>query len=84
MLDKSAIEQPKAILTSFKNQVKLSVYTEQPAIQLYTGFYLAEQFQPYQGLCLEAQNYPNAVNHKHFPNSVLQKINIRESDSYPP
>lgn len=71
VLDNTPFEQPKAILTSLKNQIRLSVYTDQPAIQLYTGFYLSDKFTSYQGLCLEAQNYPNAINVKQFPNSVL-------------
>ncbi len=71
VLDNTPFEQPKAILTSLKNQLSLSVYTDQPAIQLYTGFYLSGNFTSYQGLCLEAQNYPNAINVKQFPNSVL-------------
>jgi len=72
ILDNTPFEQPKAILTSLKNQVRLSVYTDQPAIQLYTGFYLSGHFKSYQGLCLEAQNYTDAENHTHFPSNTLQ------------
>jgi aldose 1-epimerase len=72
VLDNSPIEEPKAILTSVKNQVSLSVYTDQPTIQLYTGFYLTGQFKSYQGLCLEAQNYTDADNNKHFPSNILK------------
>jgi len=72
ILDNTPFEQPKAILTSFKNQVRLSVYTDQPAMQLYTGFYLSGQFSAYQGLCLEAQNYTDAENNKHFPSNLLK------------
>lgn len=72
VLDNTPFEQPKAILTSAKNQVSLSIYTDQPTIQLYTGFYLGSKFRSYQGLCLEAQNYPNAINVKHFPNCALR------------
>ncbi len=72
ILDKQLFEQPKAILTSIKNQVSLSVYSDQPAIQLYTGFYLNGNFASYQGLCLEAQNYTDAENNKHFPSNILK------------
>lgn len=72
VLDDTPISQSKAILTSLKNGISLSVYTDQPAMQLYTGSYLGGGFKPYQGLCLEAQNYPNAINVKHFPDSVLR------------
>ena len=72
ILDNSPDEQPKAILTSLENQVSLSVYTNQAAIQLYTGYYLTGQFSTYQGLCLEAQNYTDADNNKHFPSNILK------------
>ena len=72
VLDETPFEQPKAILTSLKNQISLSVYTDQSAMQLYTGYYLSGQFVSYQGLCLEAQNYTDAENHKHFPSNVLK------------
>jgi len=72
VLDNTAFEEPKAILTSLKNQVSLSVYTDQSAIQLYTGFYLSGHFNSYQGLCLEAQNYTDADNHNHFPTNILK------------
>jgi len=72
VLDNAPFEEPKAILTSLKNHVSLSVYTDQSAIQLYTGFYLSGKFRSYQGLCLEAQNYTDADNHKHFPSNILQ------------
>ena len=72
VLDDTPIAEAKAVLTSLQNQVSLSVYTDQSAIQLYTGFYLGDKFLPYQGLCLEAQNYTDAENNKHFPSNVLR------------
>jgi len=72
VLDNTPFEQPKATLTSLKNQISLSVYTDQSAIQFYTGFYLNGQFSAYQGACLEAQNYTDADNNMHFPSNILQ------------
>jgi len=72
ILDNTPFDQAKAILTSLKNQVSLSVFTDQAAIQLYTGFYLNGKFSAYQGLCLEAQNYTDAENNKHFPSNILK------------
>lgn len=72
ILDNSPFEQAKAMLTSVEKQISLSVYTDQPAIQLYTGIYLSGKFSAYQGLCLEAQNYTDADNNKHFPSNVLK------------
>ena len=71
VLDNSTFKEPKAVLTSINNQIRLSVYTDQPTIQLYTGGYLSGKFSRYQGLCLEAQNYTDADNNKHFPSNVL-------------
>jgi len=72
ILDKTYFEEPKAVLTSFNNQISLSVYTDQSAIQLYTGYYLNGKFTSYQGMCLEAQNYTDAENNKHFPSNILR------------
>lgn len=72
VLDNTPFEQPKAILTSLQNQISLSVYTDQSAIQFYTGFYLSGKFNSYQGACLEAQNYTDAENNKHFPSNALK------------
>ena len=71
ILDNTPIERPKAVLTSLKNKISLSIYTDQPTIQLYTGFYLTGQFKSYQGMCLESQNYTDADNNKHFPSNFL-------------
>lgn len=49
----------------------LEVFSTQPGIQLYTGNYLAAPFSPRQGLCLEAQNWPDAPNQPHFPSAKL-------------
>lgn len=65
------INEPKASLVSHENKVTMNVYTDQLAIQLYTGVALSEPFFPYQGVCLEAQNYSNAINIPHFPERVL-------------
>ncbi|WNC71776.1 aldose epimerase family protein [Thalassotalea psychrophila] len=71
VLDDSAIASEKAVILSLQNNVKMTMYTDQPAMQLYTGSYLSGEFKRYQGLCLEAQNYPDAVNFNHFPSSIL-------------
>jgi len=72
ILDTENTQQASAILTSYSNKVKMSLYTDQEAIQLYTGAFLSGKFSPYQGLCLEAQNYSDAINFLHFPNCVLR------------
>lgn len=72
VLDDTADDQPNAVLTSLENNVSMSIYTNQSTIQLYTGYYLSGEFTPYQGVCLEAQNYVDAENNKHFPSNVLK------------
>ena len=69
-----------ASLFSEKNKLKMSVYTDQPAVHVYVGgnceaingkedvFY-----HSLSGICFETQNFPDAPNHKHFPSSVLKK-----------
>jgi aldose 1-epimerase len=55
------------------------VYTDQPGVQLYTGNFLdhvkgAEDvlYERHHGVCLETQNFPDAVNHPHFPDPFLK------------
>lgn len=72
VLDNASFKTPKAVLTSLNNQISLSVYTDQPTIQLYTGFHLSDKFNTYQGVCLEGQNYTDADNHTHFPSNILK------------
>ena len=58
----------------------MSVYTDQPAIQLYTGNCIDVTEAPYKGgvpkcvnagLCLETEHYPDSPNHPEFPSSTL-------------
>ncbi|MEM6910104.1 MAG: aldose epimerase family protein [Verrucomicrobiota bacterium] len=60
--------------------VALEVWTDQPGLQFYTGNSLdgkargrhGQRLARQTGFCLEAQNFPNAPNHAHFPSSVLR------------
>lgn len=57
------------------NGLKLSLSTDQACLQLYTGQHLTERntplpgqwHQPFAGVCLEPQGYPNAINTPQFP-----------------
>ena len=56
----------------------LKVYTTLPGLQVYTGNHLKGQktktgheLAPWQGICLEPQFFPDSINHKHFPSTVL-------------
>lgn len=58
----------------------LEVSTTEPGLQLYTGNHLdgtimgkgGVVYQRHAGLCLEAQGFPDAVNHPGFPGVVLR------------
>lgn len=64
--------------------VKLTVYTDQTGVHFYSGNYLDEQvhgkgntvYHKRSGFALETQNWPDAINHKNFPNAVLKKGEI--------
>lgn len=73
--DDFVLSKPSAILTSIKNKIRLSLYTDQNAVQFYTGYYLDEPFSAFKGLCLEAQNHTDAENHAHFPSNILEPNN---------
>lgn len=59
---------------------EMKVYTDQPAMQLYTGNYLAEDPYPFKNgvpqlrfgaVCPETQKMPDSPNHPNFSNAVL-------------
>lgn len=56
----------------------MEIITNQPGLQLYDSSSLVPQkgkdgytYTPGTGLCLETQNYPDAVNHDNFPDAIL-------------
>jgi aldose 1-epimerase len=68
-----------AILRERTSGRQLEIWTTQPGLQLYTGHGLDgtlsganRTFPKYGGVCLEAQNWPDAVNHDNFPNAILR------------
>ena len=64
----------------------MTVFTDQPGVQLYTGNFLDNvtgargvRYHRHHGLCLETQNFPDAVNQPNFPNPYLKLGNIYTS-----
>lgn len=53
------------------DQRTLELRSTQPSVQVYVGTYLTEPFAPFQGMCLEAQNFPDAPNRPDFPPARL-------------
>ena len=57
----------------------MSVRSDQPGVQFYTGNYLdglsgrgGTSYGQHHGFCLETQTFPDAVNRPHFPSPVLR------------
>jgi aldose 1-epimerase len=79
VLNKSEVE--KAALFSSKNNLKMTVFTNQPAVHIYVGgncFNTIKgkenaDYHALSGICFETQNFPDAPNHDHFPTAVLKK-----------
>ena len=66
-------------LAEEKSGRKVEVYTSQPGIQLYTGYWIPEltidgekQFGSFSGVALETQHFPDSVHHQKFPSTVLK------------
>ena len=63
--------QRAATLRNPVNNLRLDLHTTQPGLQVYTGDHLAAPFRSRQGLCLEAQGFPDAPNQPSFPSARL-------------
>jgi aldose 1-epimerase len=57
----------------------MEIYTTEPGMQFYSGQFLDNYrrahgilLEKYHGFCLEAQHFPNSVNHPHFPSTILR------------
>lgn len=63
---------PAAHLEDMVSGRRLTVRTDQPSLQVYTGEGLGAPFGPRAGVCLEPQGFPNAPNRPGFPSTVLR------------
>lgn len=63
---------------SEKSGITMTVFTDLPGMQLYTGNFLDDtlvgkgnvHYGVRSGVCFETQHFPDAVNHSNFPSSV--------------
>lgn len=67
----------KAFAYSKKSGIKMSVYTDLPCMQFYSGNFLdgfmGKQRYPFRSaFCFETQKYPNAVNIESFESCILK------------
>jgi len=74
------------VLTEESTGRIVEVATTEPAIQLYTGYYIpeiagkqGEKFGRYAGLALETQHYPDSPNHADFPSTTLKPGEVFKS-----
>lgn len=78
--DCRALRVPAAAVFCGESGILLEMFTTEPAIGFYTGNFLGSELpgktgQPYpkhSGLCLEAQHFPDSVNHPEFPSTMLR------------
>ncbi len=70
-------EAPAAEVLGGRGDLRLRLWTDQPGLQVYDGIHLrpwakgSVAIAPFAGLCLEAQNFPDAVNRPEFPNPIF-------------
>ena len=75
-----------AELYSADSGIHLAVSTTQPAVQIYTGNWLAgcgeskngSEHKNRAGVAIECQNFPDAPNKPNFPSAVLKKDEVYE------
>jgi aldose 1-epimerase len=63
--------QPMATLESADRRFGLTVLSDLPGLQIYSGDGLGAPFKVRQGICLEAQYWPDAPNQPAFPSTLL-------------
>ena len=72
--------KPIGIARSEKTGITLEAFTTEPAIQFYTANFLGSRklvgkaniiYPKNGGFCLEAQHYPDSINHPEFPSTAL-------------
>jgi len=79
VLNLQAEQAPACILSEEISGRMMTVFTTYPGVMLYTGDYLnsntpgsnGKNHEPFDGLCLECQFFPDSPNHSYFPSTVL-------------
>lgn len=77
-----------ALLADQASGRTVRLFTTEPSLQLYTGFFIPEisghqnsKYGRFAGVALEAQHYPDAPNHPHFPSTVLRPDQVYRSQT---
>lgn len=77
-----------AILYSPITKIRVTCYTDQPGMQIYTANELTKRSGKYgetlcenSGICMETQHFTNSINIPHFPTVELKKNHIFNSST---
>ena len=69
-----------SVLSSPKTGIVCTTATTQPGLQIYTSNFLSDRkgkgdtrYNRRDAVCLETQNFPDAIHHDNFPTAVLKK-----------
>ena len=70
-----------AVAYAPESGITMTVRTDSPGVQFYTGNYLngslrgkdGANYPRYSGFCLETQIFPDAINHPDFPSCIVEK-----------
>ena len=72
-----------AVASSDKSGITMEVYTDKPAVQLYTANGMGEgeykggaKYEKHNAFCLETQFFPNAMKYSHYPSPILKKGDV--------
>ena len=69
-----------AEVTGYESGIVMEVWTDRPGVQVYTANFLENEagrngavYQKRDAVCLETQNYPDAIHQKNFPEAICKK-----------
>lgn len=89
VLNAHVTEQPVAIVTGDKSNIVMSIYTDQPGLQFYSGNFMGgkntmkgnhtDDFRT--AFAMETQHFPDSPNQPSFPSTVLQPGELYQSSS---
>lgn len=72
-----SLSTPDVKLSSPETGIELTMYTDQPGVQVYSGNFMVPEetcgaFKMNYGVTLETQFFPDSVNQPQFPNTILR------------
>lgn len=85
IINDSSVLKDACFAYSDKSKISLHVKTTDVGVHFYTGNFVNENakytktFEKYEkgdGYCFETQGFPNAINHAHFPSTILKKDDV--------